>query len=142
MLILAWNRVADMHGKSRFDFTGRPQSHIDEMMAEKVVLYVFKWTNDIKEARAIVYDFNQVLVQTLLHHGTLTHSSARTWLDLVGDFQIPCSLVSMMPWNSTHSSAFIKASLTSHQSRYSFIVRLKWTNEYHLLWQRTLDIQI
>ena len=94
MLILAWNRVADMHGKSRFDFTGRPQSHIDEMMAEKVVLYVFKWTNDIKEARAIVYDFNHVLVQTLLHHGTLTHSSARTWLDLVGEFQIPCSLVS------------------------------------------------
>jgi beta-phosphoglucomutase-like phosphatase (HAD superfamily) len=91
---MAWNTVADMHGYPRFDFNGRPQSHIDEMMPEKVVLYVFKWTDDIKKARAVVYDFNQVLVQTVLRHGVLTQESARVWLDLVGDFQIPCALVS------------------------------------------------
>jgi len=101
--VIAWNKVADIHGYPRFNFHGRPQSHIDDMMAERVVLYVFKWTDDIKKARAIVYDFNQVLVQVLLHHSVLTQESARAWLDLVVDFQIPCALVSFFDRNTIES---------------------------------------
>lgn len=103
MKCLAWDKVADVYGYPKFDFDGRPHSHIDEMMAEKVILYVFKWTTDIKEARAIVYDYNQILIQTLLNHGRLMPDGAHDWLKLVGEFQIPCSLVSFFDRNTVES---------------------------------------
>ena len=39
----AWDRVADSHGYRRFDFAGRPASHVRDMMAERLILHVFKW---------------------------------------------------------------------------------------------------
>lgn len=100
---LAWDKVADLHGYPRFNFNGRPLSHIDEMMAEKVVLYIFKWTNDIKEARAIVYDFNEQLIQTVLRDGALTQEGARAWLETLRGFHIPCALVSFFDRNTIES---------------------------------------
>ena len=91
----AWDRVADSHGYRRFDFAGRPASHVRDMMAERLILHVFKWTSDIKEARALAFDHHELLVGLLSEQSELRDPSALKWLDAVFKQKIPCAIVSV-----------------------------------------------
>ncbi len=91
----AWDRVADSHGYRRFDFAGRPASHVRDMMAERLILHVFKWTSDIKEARALAFDHHELLITLLSEQSELRDPSVLKWLDAVFKQKIPCAIVSI-----------------------------------------------
>ena len=90
----AWDRVADAHGLRRFDFAGRPASHVRDMMAERLILHVFKWTSDIKEARKLAFDHHELLVGLLSEESEPRDPSVLKWLDAVFKQKIPCAIVS------------------------------------------------
>lgn len=90
----AWDKVADNHGYSRFDFSSRPSSHIRDVMAERLLLHVFKWTSDIKEARALAYEQYETLIG-LFEQSTIRDPGALIWLDAVLKQNIPCAIVSV-----------------------------------------------
>ena len=93
----AWHSVADAHGYPRFDFAARPASHVRDMMPERLLLHVFKWTSDIKEARALAYEHYETLMGMLAADTELRDGSgsALKWLDAVAKQNIPSAIVSV-----------------------------------------------
>jgi beta-phosphoglucomutase-like phosphatase (HAD superfamily) len=88
----AWSIVARNRG-----LQGVAQhTNIRDMMAERVIMEVFRWTSDILQARALAFDFHEAFVQCVVEDATI-HEHALAWLNLAADlYKIPCALVSRL----------------------------------------------
>jgi beta-phosphoglucomutase-like phosphatase (HAD superfamily) len=98
----AWDAVACRHGFRKYDFSVRPASHIRDMLAEKILMYVFKWTDDIKMARALAFEFHETLLHLLANKSALRDPNTMKWLDAVSKLHIPCAIVSTFDRQTVH----------------------------------------
>ena len=114
----AWDRVADAHGYPRFDFAGRPASHVRDMMPERLLLHVFKWTTDIKEARGLAYEHYETLMGLLVDRSELRDRSGLSWLEATAKQNIPSAIVSTFDRRTAHA---VLARLGIHTANFSLI---------------------
>ena len=88
----AWSIVARNRGLQGVS----QHTNIRDMMAERVIMEVFRWTRDILEARALAFEFHEAFVQCVVEDATI-HEHALAWLHLAADlYKIPCALVSRL----------------------------------------------
>lgn len=90
----AWVRVASRHGYPCEDM--RDRVYDGGMMAERAILEVLRWTDDIKVARALAFEVYEAIEDT---DGTRSsvYDDAVGWVELTTqEFKIPSALVTTM----------------------------------------------
>lgn len=89
----SWRHVAEEFGLEWPEIE-RPMMY--DMMPEKAIVRVLHWTNDMNNAREIAWSVSQEYAKRLKDVNSLKESGVEKWLALVGEFSIPCALVSSM----------------------------------------------